>query len=167
MVWPMKFKKEFLPEVMPMACPITPSLEVLGRKWAFPVLRDIAYFEDVRFSDILRHNPGLTPRVLVFRLKELQKEGFIERVVRIGEEGNQVTYELTPKGQDALPILGALTHFGMRHYAPRVFPDGKARNIDTAMPGAQDAVMGDLVNYARGRPMSPLPRRRGSAQRAR
>lgn len=159
MTWPMKFKKEFLPEVMPMACPITPSLEVLGRKWAFSVLRDIAYFEDVRFSDMLRHNPGLTPRVLVFRLKELQREGFIERIVRAGENGEQITYELTPKGRDAVPILGALTHFGMRHYAARVFPDGRSRNIDTAMPGRQNAVMGDLMNYARGRPMSPPPRR--------
>jgi DNA-binding HxlR family transcriptional regulator len=165
MVWPMKFKNEFLPEVMPIACPITPTLDVLGRKWAFSVLRDIAYFQDVRFSDILRHNPGLTPRVLVFRLKELQKEGFIERVVKVAEEGDQITYELTRKGEDAVPILGALTHFGMRHYAPRVFPDGKARNIDTAMPGAQDAVMGDLVNYAKGRPMSPPPRSRPVARR--
>jgi DNA-binding HxlR family transcriptional regulator len=159
MTWPMKFKKAFQPEVMPIACPITASLGVLGRKWAFSVLRDIAYFEAVRFSDMLRHNPGLTPRVLVFRLKELQREGFIERVARGGEDGDQITYELTPKGQDAVPILGALTHFGMRHYAPKVFPDGKPRNIDTAMPGAQRAVMGDLMNYATGRPMSAPPRR--------
>jgi DNA-binding HxlR family transcriptional regulator len=163
MTWPMKFKKEFHPEVMPMACPITASLDVLGRKWALSVLRDIAYFEDVRFSDILRHNPGLTPRVLVFRLKELQREGFIERVIG-GETGDQITYELTPKGEDAVPILGALTHFGMRHYAPRVFPDGKPRNIDTAMPGAQGAVMGDLLNYAKGRPMSPPPRVRSGVR---
>lgn len=163
MTWPMKFKKEYHPDVMPIACPITASLNVLGRKWALSVLRDITYFEDVRFSDILRHNPGLTPRVLVFRLKELQKDGFIVRVAR-GENGDKITYELTPKGQDAVPILGALTHFGMRHYANQVFPDGKSRNIDTAMPGAQRAVMGDLINYARGRPMSPAPRVRTSAR---
>src|SRR5688572_4248909 len=132
MTWPMKFKKAFQPEVMPIACPITASLGVLGRKWALSVLRDIAYFEDVRFSDILRHNPGLTPRVLVFRLKELRGEGFIGRI----ERGDQVLYELTAKGEDAVPILGALTHFGMRHYAGEVFADGKSRNIDTAMPGA-------------------------------
>jgi hypothetical protein len=51
----------------------------------------------------------------------------------------------------------------MRHYAGEVFADGKPRNIDTAMPGAQNAVMGDLLNYAKGRPMLAPPRRARAA----
>ncbi len=63
-----------IPTVQPKACPIHASLGVLGRKWALLLLRDVAFHEHVRFSDMLRNSPGLTPRILTMRLKELQEE---------------------------------------------------------------------------------------------
>ena len=65
-----------------------------------------------RFGQLLRNNPGLTPRVLSRRLREMQQEGLIER--REGEDG--VSYRLTPRGEDAVFILLAFLRYGIKHH---------------------------------------------------
>lgn len=136
-----------VPTVTPVSCPISASLGVLGRKWALAVLRDVAFYKSVRFSDILRNNPGLTPRMLSFRLRELRKENFIRRVPHNPDE-NGVTYELTEKGTDVIPILTAFLSFGMKHHADTVFEDGKPRTLGQVLPGAQCELLGPLARYA-------------------
>ena len=63
-----------VPTVLWKTCPIRSSLGVLGRRWSLLILRDVAFFRKVRFSDMLRTNSGLSPRLLSIRLKELQRE---------------------------------------------------------------------------------------------
>jgi DNA-binding HxlR family transcriptional regulator len=92
------------------------SLDVLGRKWALLVLRDVAFLRLDRFGHILRNNPGLSPRILSRRLRELQAEGILERA----GEGGQVRYQATAKGQDALYILFALLRYGLIHHGGEV-----------------------------------------------
>ena len=58
-------------------CPVKASLDVLGRKWALLVLRNIGLYRTQRFNEMLRITPGLTKRVLAMRLKELEEGGFI------------------------------------------------------------------------------------------
>jgi DNA-binding HxlR family transcriptional regulator len=88
------------------------ALEVLGRKWALLILRDIAFLKLQRFGQILANNKGLSPRVLSRRLRELAAEGVIERV----ETKQGPVYRTTAKGEDALFILFAVLRYGMRHY---------------------------------------------------
>lgn len=142
-----KLRDFALPKVPTVACPIQTSLGVLGRKWALAVLRDVAFFEGVRFTDVLRMNRGLTPRMLTFRLRDLIREGFIERVVD-RRRGRNVAYRLSPKGQDAIPILTALMSFGLKHHADVVFKDGKARSLNEQFPGSQCAMLGPVWEYA-------------------
>ena len=59
-------------------CPIKSTLGVLGKKWTMLILRDIGFRGIDRFNRLLESVPGLTPRVLSKRLKELEKEWFIE-----------------------------------------------------------------------------------------
>lgn len=143
---PPKLRAFATPHVMPISCPIAASLGVLGRKWALLVLRDVAFYEDVRFSDMLRNSPGLTPRVLTFRLRELLDDGFITK--RDGRDGREVVYDLTQKGKDAIPILTAFTSFGFLHHADRVFPDRKPRTLGEVLPGSQDELLRALQAYA-------------------
>jgi len=107
-------------------CPVKASLEVLGRKWALLILRNIGLYRVERFIEMLRITPGLTKRVLAMRLRELEREGFIQPV----ERGRNFTrWGLTAKGRDALPILMALVHFGSKWYAREVFADGQPRSL--------------------------------------
>lgn len=126
-------------------CPISASLQVLGRKWAIPVLRDIAFYRNPRFSDILRKNPGLTPRVLSFRLKEFEAEGFIRR--RRTEDAREVAYDLLPKGHDAIPVLTALACFGAKHHAEQVFPNGGPRTMGQMFPRGRAILLQDLASW--------------------
>ena len=145
-----------------IGCPIRASLGALGHKWGLLVLRDVAFCREARFSDILRNIDGLTPRILTFRLRELQREGFIEKT----SAGRASAYELTGKGRDAMPILAALTRFGVLHQADEVFRDGKPRRLEEIVPQRPDEVLGATAMYAVegrhvrvGRKEAPAPRR--------
>ena len=107
-------------------CPVKASLDVLGRKWALLVLRNIGLYRRERFNEMLRITPGLTKRVLAMRLKELERGGFIQAVER---GRNYTRWGLTEKGEDALPILMTLVHFGSKWYADEVFSDRRPRTL--------------------------------------
>ena len=118
-----------LPGVKFAQCPIKTSLGVLGKKWAMLVLRDIGLLGVDRFNQLLNSIPGLTPRVLSMRLKELEKEGFI-KCVENGKSPMIVRWKLTEKGRDALPILLQFTAFGSKWYSDVVFEDKNPRKPD-------------------------------------
>jgi DNA-binding HxlR family transcriptional regulator len=135
-----------LPTTAAKSCPIAASMGVFGRKWALVVLRDIAFRTEPRFSDILRWNKGLTPRVLSWRVQELEAEGLVVRVP--GEDKREVRYELTPKGRDAIPILASLIFFGAKHLADEVFADGKPRSMTTMFPDGQRELLQGMADWA-------------------
>jgi DNA-binding HxlR family transcriptional regulator len=108
------------------SCPIEASLGVLGRKWALLILRNIAVYRASRFNDMLRVTPGITPRVLSRRLKELKHDGLIRVADR---DMNFVSWDLTEKGRDALPVLMTLVQFGSKWYAAKVFSDKTPRRL--------------------------------------
>ncbi|MGA9141959.1 MAG: helix-turn-helix domain-containing protein [Methanocella sp.] len=115
-------------------CPIEVAIGVLGKKWTLLVLRDIALLKINRFNRIRRSLPGLTSRVLILRLHELEEYGLIEAVV-IKEKPRVVEWGLTEKGEDTVPILLSIMSFGGKWYADEVFYDGQARTIDEIYPG--------------------------------
>lgn len=137
-----------IPTVMWKTCPIRSSLGVLGRAWSLLVLRDVSFFRKVRFSDILHNNPGLNPRLLSLRLRELQKEGLIERLVN-PEDHREVYYNITEKGQDVVPILSAFIQYGAKHRANEVFKDKRPRVFDALFPQDKEYMLGQLYEYAR------------------
>jgi DNA-binding HxlR family transcriptional regulator len=85
-------------------CPVGMDLAALGKKWTFHILRNIGILHINRFNQILRSLPGLTPRVLIMRLDELEKCGLIRSVV-IRKKPRFVRWLLTEKGNDTIPIL--------------------------------------------------------------
>ena len=117
------------PQVKILNCPIRTTLGVLGKKWTMLIIRDIGFLKINRFNRILESIPGLTPRVLSMRLRELEKEGMI-KCKQIKGEQVMIMWSLTDKGKDILPILLMLTAFGSKWYADHVFEDKKPRNLD-------------------------------------
>ena len=105
--------KRDAPRLAYQADPIRESLKLLGRKWTLLIIRDIAFLKLQRFSQILRNNPGLTPRVLSKRLEQMRKEGLVKKAKDDETEGPR--YSLTPKGEDAVYILLAILRYGIRH----------------------------------------------------
>lgn len=145
------FEEPVLPDIPFEGCPIRASLGVLGRKWACLVLRDVAFFGEMTFTRILRNNPGMTPRILSMRLRELRGEGLLDRVEN-PQNPRDVRYRLAAKGRDAIPILTALIQYGIRHHPDRVFEDGKAREIGEVFHGRQEKMLGRLKPFAEQAP---------------
>ncbi len=138
-----------LPKVPFEMCPIWASLGVFGRKWSLILLRDMFFLKYDKFGQFLRNNLGLTPRALSMRLRDLQREGIIQRVV-FSDEKRDVRYKLTRKGLDSIPILTAFIQYGIRHHADRVFEDGKPRKLSQVFPEKQPLMLGKLLlAYAR------------------
>ena len=91
-------------------CPIEKTMNVIGGKWTFLILRDIFYGPQ-RFGELQRSLRGISPRTLSLRLKELEEEGVISRVI-YSEIPPHVEYSLTKKGQSLHPIFEAMKEWG-------------------------------------------------------
>jgi DNA-binding HxlR family transcriptional regulator len=126
-------EEPILPSVEFKSCPIEASLGVLGRKWTLLILRDITFLKIQRFNQILRSLPGLTPRVLILRLKELEKSELIEPIL-IQRKPRLIRWVLTARGTDTVPILLSFISFGAKWYAQDVFEDEKARGVRELFP---------------------------------
>ena len=119
-----------MPQLLYQQDPVRESLRSLGAKWTLLVLRDIGFLKLNRFGQIVRNNPGLTPRVLSRRLRNMQSEGLIERIVK----RDMVTYYMTPRGEDAAYILLALLRYGLKYHTPKI------RTRDKPLPTFDDMV---------------------------
>jgi DNA-binding HxlR family transcriptional regulator len=93
------------------AYPVQASLGVLGRKWAFLILMNVALSRARRFNDMLRTAPGMGKRILAIRLSELERDGFLEKAVR---PDGRSEWTLAAKGVDVLPLLLTLVHYSSK-----------------------------------------------------
>lgn len=88
-------------------CPIFHrAVELIGRRWTGAIVR--ALLRDVvHFSELARSIPDLSDRMLSERLKELETEGIVARVV-VPSTPVRVEYRLTEKGRALGPVLDAI-----------------------------------------------------------
>ncbi|KRE44844.1 HxlR family transcriptional regulator [Paenibacillus sp. Soil522] len=84
-------------------CNIEKTLDVIGGKWAFLVLREL-FCGTKRFGEIQKLIPAVSPRALTSTLRHLEEKGVLERTV-FPTVPVTVEYTLTPKGEDLHHIL--------------------------------------------------------------
>jgi len=130
-----------------IGCPVEETLGLFGRKWAFLVIRDLTFYPDITFGQILRRNPTMTPRVLSMRLRELREEGLVEKLADASDD-RVFHYRLTAKGRDAIPLMVALASYGLAHFSDRVFEDGRSRSLAELFPGRAVELLGPIYRYA-------------------
>ncbi len=94
----------------PYICPVETTLEVIGGRWKGVILYHLL-FETLRFGQLRRFIPGVTQRMLTLQLRELERDGVIERTV-YKEVPPKVEYSLTDFGRSLEPILMAMLHWG-------------------------------------------------------
>jgi len=94
-------------------CPVQITVKVIGGKWKLPLLwylRD----SEMRYSELQRAIPGITPKMLAEQLRELEHDGIVLRKV-YPVVPPKVEYSLTPYGRTLDPILKAMGAWGERH----------------------------------------------------
>ncbi|KMY31780.1 MarR family transcriptional regulator [Lysinibacillus xylanilyticus] len=93
-------------------CPIAKTLDVIGTKWTFLIIRDLLVDGTMRFSDLLKSMDGISPKTLSLRLKALEDHGILDREV-FPEVPPRVEYTLTEKGKQLEGIFIELKRFGL------------------------------------------------------
>jgi len=93
-------------------CPIATTLDVIGTKWTFLIIRDLLLEETMRFSDLLKAMDGISPKTLSLRLKELEMHGLVIRTV-YPEVSPRVEYTLTSRGKELRKVFIELKRFGL------------------------------------------------------
>jgi DNA-binding HxlR family transcriptional regulator len=82
------------------------AIQLLGKRWTGLIL-DTMLEGPQRFCEMTSIVEGLSDRVLSDRLRELESEGVVERVV-YPQIPVRVEYRLTEKGRDLRPVVQAI-----------------------------------------------------------
>ncbi len=88
------------------ACPIASSINIFGGKWK----PEILYFINLsprRFNELKRLIPAVTQRMLTQQLRELERDGVINRKQYL-EIPPRVVYSMTDLGNTLIPIFKQL-----------------------------------------------------------
>jgi len=98
-------------------CPIARTLDVVGERWTFLILRDLILDGPRKFRDLEQSLSGISPNTLSARLKTLEDSGIVERRF-YSDHPPRVEYVLTGKGLELRPVLRALRAWGEKHTRP-------------------------------------------------
>jgi DNA-binding HxlR family transcriptional regulator len=91
-------------------CGLARAAEIVGQRWTLLILRDLSVGPR-RYSDLVAGLPGIPTNTLASRLRELEEEGIVMRMAPSGGE-RAVVYGFTPRGEELLPALDALSRWG-------------------------------------------------------
>jgi len=108
------------------ACPIDNTFKIIGKKFTVHILRNITKLGQTRFNKFLESIEGINPKTLSARLREMERNGIIERRIYPGTPV-KIEYSVTKKGMALDPVLEAMATFSMKYCAKDVFKDGKPR----------------------------------------
>lgn len=93
--------RQFLTE-----CNLTYAMQLLGGRWKLPILMHVNKGFS-RFSEIKNSIPNITERMLTLHLKELERDGLVNKV--------KLAYTITLLGKDLIPICLELNKWGAKH----------------------------------------------------
>ena len=105
-------------DICRFACPVEATISLIGGKWK-PVIMWRLRERKVRFNRLMAEMPDISPKMLTKQLRELQRDGLVERTV-YPEIPPRVEYELTPLARSLLPILVQMAEWGTAHLGDRL-----------------------------------------------
>lgn len=123
------------------------AIELIGRRWNGVIVRALLAGGQ-RYSDVRAAVPGLSDRLLVERLRELEREGVVTRACPSATGGTR--YTLTAKGQALAPVLDAVSFWAATWVEAGDATSGDVR--DRARPRGIPSRVPDVGSSRRSRP---------------
>ncbi len=95
-------------------CGIAFTLSVIGGRWKINILSYLLNEGTLRYSELKQKLKGISERMLIAKLKELESDGLINRIV-YQQVPPKVEYELTEQGRSLKDILILLDQWGEKN----------------------------------------------------
>ncbi len=96
-------------------CPLEYGLDIFGGKWKSRIICVLSEKKVLRYSRLRKEMVNITDAVLASNLKELMRDGLIERR-QYNEIPPRVEYSLSPKGESVVPILQSICRWSGRYH---------------------------------------------------
>lgn len=87
------------------------AMQIIGGKWKPKVLFHLSEHGTVRFGVMKRGIYGISEKMLIQSLKELERDGLVRRKV-YRQVPPKVEYSLTDMGQTFIPVLNGMFEWG-------------------------------------------------------
>jgi DNA-binding HxlR family transcriptional regulator len=97
----------------PYSCGLDAAVDLVGGKWKALILWAL-HAERQRFGELKRLIPGVSEKMLIQQLREMEADGLVHREV-YHEVPPKVEYSLTPFGQSLNEALIPLGEWGHKH----------------------------------------------------
>lgn len=100
-------------QLMQGICPVTFTLEKIGGRWK-PIILYNLRSNTLRYGQLRRCIPGITEKMLIQQLRELETDGLVSRETKPIVPPH-VEYSLTPLGESLSPLLNEMAQWGLKN----------------------------------------------------
>lgn len=95
----------------PYFCGIDAAMDVVAGKWKSLILWELQHFGTRRFAELRRGLPGVSEKMLIQHLREMEEDGLVHREV-FHQVPPKVEYSLTEDGVSLNAALASLGRWG-------------------------------------------------------
>ncbi|MET0794377.1 MAG: helix-turn-helix domain-containing protein [Polyangiaceae bacterium] len=93
------------------------AIKMLGARWKLVILFHLFGEKKLRFSDLERAISGISQKMLIQQLRQLEQDGIVTRIVH-AQVPPKVEYHLTEWGESLCPALDELLTWAEKRPAP-------------------------------------------------
>ncbi|HYV52676.1 MAG TPA: helix-turn-helix domain-containing protein, partial [Candidatus Eisenbacteria bacterium] len=104
-------------------CPINNTFNIVGKRFAILILRNMINSKQNRFNQLLNAIEDGNPKTLSVRLREMETHGLIKRKVYSYEKPVRVEYRPTEKGLALQPMLDAMATYSLKYCSKDVLEE--------------------------------------------
>ncbi|MDK2831684.1 helix-turn-helix domain-containing protein [Methanolobus sp. WCC1] len=108
--------------------PIDLAIKLISKKWTLNIIRDM-FCGKKQFNEFLKNNPKLSSKVLSTKLRQLEQDGLIEKVI-VSKTPITIEYHLTGKGRSLNRVLYELSGFAYKECADESTPACTERSYE-------------------------------------
>lgn len=96
----------------PRGCPMGACMALLGGAWTMNLVWQLSGGPR-RFGELVKDIPGISPKMLTTRLRELEDKGVVERTVAPTSPPS-VEYSLSGMGHELVPVIDSIVRVGTK-----------------------------------------------------